>query len=248
MSQDTLVMSHYQSGLVLLDVSNPALPVQIGKYDTYPAGESSAFAGCWGAYPYTKNGYIYGSNISNVGGAGFFVVQFQSLCQPLSAPALMEPANGAQDLIQPITLTWEDNGATNYQVEVDNDPGFGSPLVSTVLPDTTMDVSGLPMGQTYYWRVTAENECGFGNPSASQSFEAGCVVTQTGDVDVSGTITSADIIVLVNYVFKGGATPQPIEEAGDCDCSSAVTSADVIRLVNFVFKGGIPPCDVCTIL
>ena len=244
MSQDTLALSHYQSGVVLLDVSNPASPVQIGRYDTYPAGESSAFQGCWGAYPYTKNGYIYGSNL----GGGFFVLDFQTLCQTLGAPTLVGPANGAQDLLQPITLTWEDNGATNFQVEVDNDPGFGSPLVSTVTSDTTLDVSGLPTPQTYYWRVTSENECGFGTPSASRTFEAGCVVTQTGDVDISGAITSADIIVLVNYVFKGGATPQPIAEAGDCDCSSAVTSADVIRLVNYVFKGGIPPCDVCTIL
>jgi hypothetical protein len=75
---------------------------------------------------------------------------------------------------------------------------------------------------------------------------AGCPITLTGDVNVSGTITSADIIGLVNFVFKGGAAPQPCTAAGDVNCNGAVTSADIIGLVNYVFKGGAAPCDGCT--
>lgn len=74
------------------------------------------------------------------------------------------------------------------------------------------------------------------------------VVAKTGDVNVSGSITSSDIIVLVNYVFKGGATPSPCAAAGDVNCSGAITSADLIGLVNYVFKAGTPPCDVCTLI
>lgn len=244
LTQDTLVLAHYQSGLIVMDVSNPAAAVRIGKYDTYPIGETAAFQGCWGAYPYTQNGYIYGSNI----GGGFYVVKMQSDCSLLSGPALLGPADGAQAQVQPITLTWADNGATSYFVQVDDDPGFAAPLLEGSVSDTTFDVSGLPDEETYFWRVVPWNECGFGSSSGTRSFEASCVVALTGDVDMSGVITSADIIVLVNYVFKGGATPQPVAEAGDCDCSSSVTSSDVIRLVNYVFKGGIPPCDVCSIL
>lgn len=73
-----------------------------------------------------------------------------------------------------------------------------------------------------------------------------CPIAMTGDVNVSGTITSADIIGLVNYVFKGGLPPQPCAASGDVNCSGAVTSADIIGLVNYVFKGGLPPCDACT--
>ena len=62
-----------------------------------------------------------------------------------------------------------------------------------------------------------------------------------GDVNLDGVITSADIIYLVNYVFKGGAAPQPIEDSGDANCDGAVTSADIIYLVAFVFKGGPAP-------
>jgi hypothetical protein len=74
------------------------------------------------------------------------------------------------------------------------------------------------------------------------------LIPRTGDVDSTGSITSSDIIYLVNYVFKGGPTPRPCEAAGDTNCDAAVTSADIVRLVNYVFKSAIPPCDVCTLV
>jgi len=72
-----------------------------------------------------------------------------------------------------------------------------------------------------------------------------CAIDVSGDVNVSGTITSADIIHAVNYVFKGGPPPLPCEANGDVNCSGACTSADVIYLVNHVFKGDDSPCDAC---
>jgi len=77
---------------------------------------------------------------------------------------------------------------------------------------------------------------------------AACLVAITGDINIDGNITSSDIILEVNYVFKSGAPPQPCIAAGDTDCSGSVTSADIIRLVNYTFKGGASPCDVCTIV
>ena len=76
----------------------------------------------------------------------------------------------------------------------------------------------------------------------------GCLVLITGDVNVSGAVTSADIIVMVNHVFKGGPAPLPCAAAGDANCTGNLTSSDIITLVNFVFKGGPAPCDVCTII
>jgi hypothetical protein len=75
-----------------------------------------------------------------------------------------------------------------------------------------------------------------------------CVIALTGDVNDNGTITSSDIIVMVNFVFKSGTTPMPCEAAGDANCSGSLTAADIIELVNFVFKGGPAPCDVCSII
>jgi hypothetical protein len=73
----------------------------------------------------------------------------------------------------------------------------------------------------------------------------GCLIGVPGDVNVSGAITSADIIVLVGYVFKGGAAPLPCQANGDVNCNGSVTSADIIYMVNHVFKGQPGPCDIC---
>ena len=72
-----------------------------------------------------------------------------------------------------------------------------------------------------------------------------CLVTMTGDVNLSGSITSSDIIYLVNFVFKGGPAPEPCVASGDVNCNAAVTASDVIYMVNHVFKSGDAPCDVC---
>lgn len=63
-----------------------------------------------------------------------------------------------------------------------------------------------------------------------------------GDVNATGTINSADIIYLVNFVFKGGPQPTCPGASGDVECSGFITASDIIYLVNFVFKGGPPPC------
>jgi len=75
-----------------------------------------------------------------------------------------------------------------------------------------------------------------------------CPVVLTGDVNVDGVLTSADIIYMVNHVFKGGPAPLPCSAAGDVNCDGSLTSADIIYLVNHVFKGGPPPCDVCRLI
>lgn len=72
-----------------------------------------------------------------------------------------------------------------------------------------------------------------------------CPIAITGDVNLTGEITSADIISLVNYVFKSGTDPLPCATSGDVNCSGAITSADVIHMVNHVFKGGAEPCRQC---
>jgi hypothetical protein len=75
----------------------------------------------------------------------------------------------------------------------------------------------------------------------------GNVGVLTGDVNVDGSLTAADIIYLVNYAFKSGVAPQPIAAAGDVNCDGSVVAADIIYMVNHVFKSGQPPCDVCAL-
>jgi len=90
------------------------------------------------------------------------------------------------------------------------------------------------------WGDVCDNCPMVGNPSQA-------IIALVGDVNVSSTVTSADIIYLVNHVFKSGPAPLPCAASGDVNCSGNLSSADIISLVNYVFKGGAAPCDVCTL-
>ena len=75
-----------------------------------------------------------------------------------------------------------------------------------------------------------------------------CPVTFAGDANLDGPVTTADVIVMVNYVFKSGSEPQPCVAAMDVNCDGTPTSADIIYTVNHIFKSGSAPCDVCTLI
>jgi CubicO group peptidase (beta-lactamase class C family) len=63
-----------------------------------------------------------------------------------------------------------------------------------------------------------------------------------GDVNGDGAIDVADILYLINYLFKYGPAPEP-SEAGDVNCDSRASISDVVYLINYLFKGGPPPCE-----
>lgn len=59
---DTAVIAHYQSGIRVLNISNPVAPVEIGWYDTYPSANTNQFTGCWGVFKF-PSGKIIGSDM-----------------------------------------------------------------------------------------------------------------------------------------------------------------------------------------
>lgn len=63
-----------------------------------------------------------------------------------------------------------------------------------------------------------------------------------GDANSDSTLTVADVVYLVNYLFKGGPVPNPLE-SGDVNCDGKVTVADAVYLINYLFKGGPAPCS-----
>jgi choice-of-anchor B domain-containing protein len=56
---DLAVISHYAYGVALVDIGDPAHPVELDRFDTYPRNDAPGFRGCWGAYPFTQNNYVY---------------------------------------------------------------------------------------------------------------------------------------------------------------------------------------------
>lgn len=56
-------ISHYGAGVVVIDLHDPANPVEVARYDTYPANDDGGFHGNWGTIPPTPGGYVYASDI-----------------------------------------------------------------------------------------------------------------------------------------------------------------------------------------
>jgi choice-of-anchor B domain-containing protein len=51
--------SNYNAGLVILDITDPTNPVEVGHFDTAPNAENIyGFAGSWGNYPFFESGII----------------------------------------------------------------------------------------------------------------------------------------------------------------------------------------------
>ncbi|MGB2768531.1 MAG: C25 family cysteine peptidase [Candidatus Zixiibacteriota bacterium] len=61
-----------------------------------------------------------------------------------------------------------------------------------------------------------------------------------GDPNGDGVINVADIVYMVNYLYRSGVEPDPTE-AGDATCDGVVDVADVVYLVNYLYRGGPEP-------
>jgi len=84
--------------------------------------------------------------------------------------------------------------------------------------------------------------------STSTNFEElpGYISTATfvhGDANADGDVTISDVVYLVNYLFKDGPEPIPLE-TGDVNGNNEATIADAVYLVNYLFKDGDPPVNL----
>lgn len=60
---DYAFLSHYTSGIHVLDISDLSNPTEVAHHDTYPANDASGFFGTWGATLPTESGYVYASDL-----------------------------------------------------------------------------------------------------------------------------------------------------------------------------------------
>jgi hypothetical protein len=63
-----------------------------------------------------------------------------------------------------------------------------------------------------------------------------------GDIDGDGAVFGGDVIILINYLFREGPPPNPLQ-AGDVNIDGKVNGSDVIYLLNYLFRDGPAPCE-----
>ncbi|NUU97559.1 PQQ-binding-like beta-propeller repeat protein [Marinitoga sp. 1138] len=92
---------------------------------------------------------------------------------PPDKPVLLSPQNNATDIEPDITLQWScsdpDGDSLTYDVYLSTDPNLSTPY-KTNLANTSLSVSNLQTGATYYWKVVAKDGKGGETSSDTYSF------------------------------------------------------------------------------
>jgi hypothetical protein len=109
---------------------------------------------------------------ANGTGESAFATAF-SFTTRLAVPVLISPAAGATGVPTNPILQWSAVvGATSYHLQMSTSPSFTGGLVTndSSLTGTSVNLSGLTAGATYYWRVRARGASLAGDFSAGRSF------------------------------------------------------------------------------
>ncbi len=161
--------------------------------------------------------------------------------------SLILPADG-DTVVRPTYFDWEDAQDPNprddvyYDLYISTSPSFD--------PDSTITVDSISVseyvlgeleyGILYYWKVRAYDPWSSIWSDQVWSFD----VENYGDASGDGVVDVADVIYLINYLFRNGDPPDPLasgDENGDCE----VNIGDVIYLINYLFREGPPPRRGC---
>ena len=63
-----------------------------------------------------------------------------------------------------------------------------------------------------------------------------------GDANGSGSINISDAVYIINYIFAGGAAPNPLC-LGDANGTGSINISDAVYIINYIFGGGpMPHC------
>ncbi len=160
-------------------------------------------------------------------------------CPLAGSPELTGPADGAVDLSLPIDFYWDPvTGATDYHFQLDDEPGIPAPEIDgTTGGATTVNIPlYLGYGTTYYWRVQAENDCGWGAWSEIRSFTMECpspvVPTLTSPADAAVDVLSP---ALLEWAVVSGASSYQIQIDDDPAFSNPNAYAEIIGTASTKF-------------
>ncbi len=166
------------------------------------------------------------------------------------SPENMEEIDLNPPILSHVSMTDAESDPITYSYQLFNDSLLTSLVeelldVSYVAGDTLQwqTTSLLTDYEDYYWRARCSDHLEDGEWSDAASFLK-VPAYICGDSNGDGDANVGDAVHIINYVFKGGPAPYPIE-AGDANCDSDCNVGDAVYLINYVFKGGPAPCEGC---
>ncbi len=143
---------------------------------------------------------------------------------------------------------WGRGAASNgYRLTNPNHGWFYSEVVPESVTNTGMTM------KTYVFEIRSLDGYyfGFSPCTPSEATMAYTVVGvpscygMCGDANADGTVNVNDAVYIINYVFIGGAPPQPIRACGNANGDSSVNVSDASFLTNYIFVAGAQPPGDC---
>ncbi|MFK7886542.1 MAG: proprotein convertase P-domain-containing protein [Gammaproteobacteria bacterium] len=161
------------------------------------------------------------------------------------AAMLAAPIDGATEQSNSPSFTWAAAAqAANYTIEIATDAGFANIIETGTTTETSYNATTTLQPLTeHFWRVSADNQCGAGDVSATFSFTTAnviCIVSNTaipdnsaagldsaGSLAAGGTLTDLDVSLLVTHTWVG-------------DLAATLTHEDTGTSVTFYDRPGVP--------
>lgn len=219
-------VSHYEAGVTAVDITNPNSPVEVARFDTYPASDSAKYRGCWSAFPYTDSGFVYASNLDG----WLYVLRFGEMLARI-APQTMRGGDTlriglAASSPDSLPITLSASGLKPHIAFVDSGNGRGSltftPGRFYVNTDTVRIIaSDGVLADTALAIVTVHGQA-------------------KGDFNFDLVLSTADVVLGLDCVFTGSGDC-PLEVA-DGNCDSTLSATDIVLLLNAVFAAQPFPC------
>ncbi len=113
----------------------------------------------------------------------------------------------------------------------------------TIFPitDSSYVFSYQPPGE-YFYEVRARDDEQQWSPYSNVVRIAFELSFHCGDADGDDAVNVSDAVFTIDYIFKGGQAPDPLE-SGDANGDGSISVADAVYVIAFIFKGG--PEPVC---
>lgn len=185
--------------------------------------------------------YYYNTKAHSVMG-WFSSEEATFLTKPLPPTGLTAEATGCST----VYLTWNEAGSADSTVierngSTDWAKGEGTEIYTG--PTASFEDAGLQALSHYYyqaWSYRMEGEL----HQYSDDYDAAEATTlfMRGDTNADKEVTISDAVYLVNYIFRDGPAPDPVD-AGDANCDEDAGVSDVVYLINYLFRDGSPPCE-----
>tara|TARA_Y100000590_G_scaffold439560_1_gene563743 strand:+ start:1628 stop:3121 length:1494 start_codon:yes stop_codon:yes gene_type:complete len=205
-------ISHYTTGLKIIDIFDPTTPVEVAAYDTYLDDNEGGFYGCWGAFPFTSNSYIYASDMQY----GLYILNFEEVhagwvygqiyfndTMPLINTSIKSVLNNK------VFYTDEDG---YYTI------GFPEGVHEFIInEENTVLIEFLPH-QTVQHNIYLNSEL------------------TLGDVNADNIIDVLDIIIIVNIIMDNVTPTTEQQWAADLNSDEIINIQDIIILVSTILN------------